>query len=206
MSEIGLTFTAVAGGLGQPLNTMQLLWINLMTDVFPALALALDPPEPDVLRRPPRDPEEPIIRREDFKRYGLEAAALTAGSLGAYGYGLMRYGPGPQAGTLAFMSLTLAQLLHAQSCRSETHGLFSAERLPENRWLNRALIGSAALQLSTVLLPPLRGLLGTTLIMPADALVVGTAATLPYLGIEAMKRPAPPVVPAPAALISGSAS
>ena len=199
MSEIGLTFIAVAGGLGQPLNTMQLLWINLMTDIFPALALALDPPEPDVLRRPPRDPQEPIIRRQDFKRYGLEAAALTAGSLGAYGYGLMRYGPGPKAGTLAFMSLTLAQLLHAQSCRSETHGLFSAERLPENRWLSGALIGSAALQLSTALLPPLRGLLGTTLIMPADALVVGVAASLPYLGIEAMKRPAPPALPAPAA-------
>jgi len=206
MSEIGLTFIAVAGGLGQPLNTMQLLWINLLTDIFPALALALDPPEPDVLSRPPRDPLEPIIRRQDFKRYGLEAAALTAGSLGAYGYGLMRYGPGPQAGTLAFMTLTLSQLLHAQSCRSETHGLFSAERLPENRWLTGALIGSAGLQLSTVLLPPLRSLLGTTLIMPADVLVVGAAAGLPYLAIEAMKRPAPPTLPSPTALITGSAS
>jgi Ca2+-transporting ATPase len=206
MSEIGVTFIAVAGGLGQPLNTMQLLWINLMTDVFPALALALDPPEPDVLRRPPRDPQEAIIRRQDFKRYGLEAAALTAGSLGAYGYGLLRYGPGPQAGTLAFMTLTLSQLLHAVSCRSETHGLFSAERLPENHWLTGALAASAVLQVSTVLLPPLRGLLGTTLLMPADALVVGAAAGLPYLAIEALKRPALPAPPSLAALITGSAS
>jgi Ca2+-transporting ATPase len=187
ISEIGLTFIAVAGGLGQPLNTMQLLWINLLTDVFPALALSMDPPEPDVLRRPPRDPHEPILRAQDFRRYGVEAAALTAGALGAYGWGLVRYGPGPQASTLAFMTLTLGQLLHARACRSETHGLFSAERLPENRWLDRALLGSAALQLATVLLPPLRGLLGTTPLLPADALLVGAAAGLPYLAIEAMK-------------------
>jgi len=193
LSEIGLTFIAVAGGLGQPLNTMQLLWINLLTDVFPALALSMDPPEPDVLRRPPRDPHEPIIGARDFRRYGLEAAALTAGALSAYGWGLMRYGPGAKASTLAFMTLTMSQLLHARSCRSETHGLFSAERLPENRWLDRALLGTAALQLATVLLPPLRGLLGTTPLLPADALVVGAAAGLPYLAIEAMKTAGAPV-------------
>lgn len=187
LSEIGLTFTAIALGLGQPLNTLQLLWINLLTDVFPALALAMEPPEPDVLRRPPRDPQEPIIRRQDLGRYGVEAAALTAGSLAAYGYGLVRYGPGPGAGTLAFMTLTLSSLLHALSCRSDTHGLFSRERLPENRWLTAAVAGTAALQAATVLLPPLRGLLGTTLPMPADILVVGAATALPYLAIEATK-------------------
>ncbi|NWG87066.1 MAG: cation-transporting P-type ATPase [Hydrogenophilaceae bacterium] len=187
MSEIGVTLVAVAAGMGQPLNTMQLLWINLLTDVFPALALAMDPAEPDVLSRPPRDPQESIIRRQDFKCYGVEAAALTAGALGAYGYGLMRYGPGPQASTLAFMGLTLGQLLHAISCRSETHGLFSAERLPPNRWLTLAVGGSAALQLGTVAIPGLRGLLGTTPVMPADFLVVAGSAGLPYLAIEAMK-------------------
>jgi Ca2+-transporting ATPase len=197
ISEIGLTFIAVAGGLGQPLNTMQLLWINLLTDDFPALALSMDPPEPDVLRRPPRDPHEPIIRTQDFRRYGLEAAALTAGALGAYGWGLLRYGPGPQASTLAFMTLTMGQLLHARACRSETHGLFSAERLPENRWLDRALLASAALQLATVLLPPLRGLLGTTPLLPADALVVAVAAGLPHLAIEAMKTAGAPATAAP---------
>ncbi len=198
LSEIGLIFTAIALGLGQPLNTMQLLWINLLTDVFPALALSMEPPEPDVLRRPPRDPQEPIIRRQDLGRYGMEAAALTVGSLAAYGYGLMRYGPGPQAGILAFMTLTLGQLLHALSCRSDTHGLFGPERLPENRWLTAAVAGSAALQASTVLLPPLRSLLGTTLPMPADLLVVGAATGLPYLAIEASKQ----AVLTPAALRS----
>jgi Ca2+-transporting ATPase len=60
LSEIVVMFTAIAAGMGQPLNPMQLLWINLITDIFPGLALALEPPEPDVLRQPPRDPTAPI--------------------------------------------------------------------------------------------------------------------------------------------------
>jgi Ca2+-transporting ATPase len=188
MSEIGITFVAVGGGLGQPLNTMQLLWINLMTDVLPALALAMDPAEPDVLQRPPRDPAEPIIRRQDFKRYGLEALSLTSGALVAYVYGLMRYGPGPQASTLTFMSLTLSQLLHAISCRSESHGLLSSEPLPPNRWLTGALAGSAALQVATVAVPGLRGFLGNSPMALSDVLVVAGASGLPYVANEAIKR------------------
>ncbi|MCX7673728.1 MAG: cation-transporting P-type ATPase [Thiobacillaceae bacterium] len=188
LSEIGLTFAAIALGLGQPLNTLQLLWINLVTDIFPALALSLEPPEPDVLRRPPRNPQEPIIRRQDLARYGFEAGALTLGSLAAYGYGVARYGPGAQANTVAFMSITLGQLLHALSCRSDTHGLFTRGRLPDNRWLTLALSGTALLQAGTVLLPPLRGLLGNSLPQPADWLAIAAGAGLPYLAIEAAKR------------------
>src|SRR6266496_3922864 len=103
-------FTALSTGLGQPLNALQLLWINLLSDVTPGLALALEPPEPDVLQQPPRDPAEPIL--------------MSAGAFGAYGYGLARYGMGAQANTLAFTSLTVGQLLHAFSCRSHTHSLF----------------------------------------------------------------------------------
>jgi Cation transport ATPase len=61
LSEIELTLAGVVMGMGAPLTPMQLLWINLFTDVFPGLALALEPPEADVLERPPRDPKEPII-------------------------------------------------------------------------------------------------------------------------------------------------
>lgn len=192
MSEIGVTFLAVAGGLGQPLNTMQLLWINLLTDVLPALALAMEAPEPDVLQCPPRDPAIPILSGEDFKRYGLEAASLTAGALGAYGFGALRYGPGPQAGTLAFMALTYGQLIHALSCRSETHGVFGRGKLPGNPWLTYAVAGSAVLQTGTVLLPGLRGLLGNAPLAPVDALAVAAGAGLPFLANEALKQILPP--------------
>ena len=62
MSEIMVTSVAMAAGLGEPLTPMQLLWINLVSDIFPGLALALEPPEPDVLLRPPRDPAEEILQ------------------------------------------------------------------------------------------------------------------------------------------------
>lgn len=187
LSEIMVMLTSVAGGMGQPLNTMQLLWINLITDIFPALALAVEPPEPDVLSRPPRDPDESVIGRADLKRYGFESLTITAGALGAYGYGLLKYGQGPQANTLAFMALTLAQLEHAISCRSDTHGLFSREKLPPNRYLQAAVAGSVVLQASTVLLPPLRGFLGTTPLTLLDTGVVLAGSSLPFLVNEATK-------------------
>lgn len=67
-------------------------------------------------------------------------------------------------------------------------------------------MGSTALQIATVLMPPLRGLLGTTLLLPADALAVGVTAGLPYLAIEAMKRPAAAVLPSRNVSPTGSAS
>ena len=119
-SEIMVMFLGTAVGMGSPLTAMQLLWINLMSDIFPGLALALEEPEPDVMSRPPRDPHEPVIRAGDFKRLAFEGGVMTAGALAAYGYGVWRHGLGPAAGTMAFQSLTLAQLLHAVSCRSGT--------------------------------------------------------------------------------------
>ncbi|MCL5237281.1 MAG: cation-transporting P-type ATPase [Nitrospirae bacterium] len=188
LSEIMVMFTAIAGGMGQPLNAMQLLWINLISDIFPGLALALEPAEPDVLSRPPRDPEEPIIKTSDFKRITFESGAISAGALGAYGYGIMRYGMGPQAGTMAFMGLAMSQLLHAISCRSEKHGIFDKEKLPPNRYLDMALGGSFALQALTVAVPGLRRLLGITPISLIDALVVGGSSVVPLVVNEATKK------------------
>ena len=134
-SEIQVMFVAVALGFGYPLNAMQLLWINLVSDIFPGLALALEPAEPDVMSRPPRDPKEPIVKSEDFKRITFEAVTMTTASLAAYGYGVMKYGMGPAAGTMAFHSLTTSQILHAISCRSETRSFLDAE-MPPNKYLS----------------------------------------------------------------------
>lgn len=188
LSEIMVMFTAIAGGLGQPLNAMQLLWINLVSDIFPGLALAMEAPEPDVLSHPPRDPSESIIRKSDFKRISFESAVLSAGSLGAYGYGIARYGMGQRAGTLAFMSLTTGQLLHALSCRSEEHSIFSPERLPRNRYLDMALGGSFVLQVLAMTIPGLRRLLGISPISLLDGVVIGGGAALPLLVNEATKK------------------
>jgi len=193
MSEIMVVSGAISFGLGEPLNSMQLLWINLMSDVFPALGLALEPPEPDVLSRPPRNPEEQIVQLSDFKRITSEAAVLSAGAFGAYGYGILRYGMGPKASTMAFTSLTLGQLLHALSCRSETHGFFdpirSAERPPlrPNPYLYWAVGGSVALQVLTLTVPGLRRLLGITPVGLFDSIVIGSAAVAPLIANEITK-------------------
>jgi Ca2+-transporting ATPase len=188
LSEIMVMFSAIAGGLGQPLSAMQLLWINLISDIAPGLALALEPPEPDVLNQPPRNPDDPIIKTSDFKRIAFESASLSAGALSAYGYGIMRYGMGQRTGTLAFMSLSIGQLLHAISCRSEKHSIFEREKMPSNRYLNIAIGGSLGLQLITMAIPGLRNLLGITPISISDGIVVGGSALLPLLVNEGTKQ------------------
>jgi Ca2+-transporting ATPase len=179
---------------------MQLLWINLLSDVAPGLALALEPPEPEVLQQPPRDPAEPIMTAADFKRIGVESAVLSAGALGAYGYGLLRYGMGAQANTLAFSSLTIGQLLHAFSCRSQTHGVLGTTSLPANSYLTLAIGGSLALQLLTFIVPGLSSLLGLVPLTTLDGAVVGLSALLPLVVNEATKGYAQRQVSFPLAL------
>ncbi len=186
-SEIMVMFLTVAAGLPSPMTAMQLLWINLLSDIFPGLALALEQPEEDVLNRPPRTADEPIIKTSDFKRLTFEASTLSLGAMTAYGYGIMRYGTGANAGTLAFHSLTMGQLLHALSCRSETHGFFDGRQLPPNPYLTVALSGSFAVQCLTIFLPGLRGLLGLTPINLLDGAVIAGTAALPLLINEGTK-------------------
>ncbi|OPY76377.1 MAG: Calcium-transporting ATPase 1 [Syntrophorhabdus sp. PtaU1.Bin058] len=187
MSEIMFMFTGITLGLGQPLNTMQLLWINLMSDIFPGLALALEQPEPDVLNRPPRDTSEQLIRKSDLKRIFFESGTLTAGALAGYAYGAMRYGRGPQTNTIGFLSLTIGQLLHAISCRSEGPVLFSKEKMPSNKYLNTALAGSIGIQGAAMVVPGLRNLLGITPVGPVDIAAIGCCSILPLIVNEATK-------------------
>ena len=187
-SEIQVMFVAAAVGLGYPLNAVQLLWINLVSDIFPGLALALEPAEPDVMKQPPRDPLEPIVRTDDFKRITVEAATMTTASLAAYGYGIMRYGMGPAASTMAFQSLTTSQILHAISCRSENRSIFDAEASAPNNYLNVAVIASLGLQLAAQFIPGLRGLLGLTPLTVSDGLVIGAASVIPLMINEATKK------------------
>jgi Ca2+-transporting ATPase len=144
---------ATALGLGSPLNAMQLLWLNLVTDIFPGLALALEPPEPDVLDRPPRDPSQPILGKEDYFSIVLEGSVISVSALLAYGYALGQYGFSLRASTIAFMSLTIAQILHTYACRSDRHSIFESHKLPHNSYINGAVLGTLALQLAPLLVP-----------------------------------------------------
>jgi Ca2+-transporting ATPase len=189
LSEIMVAFAANIAGMGQPLTAMQLLWINLISDIFPGLALSLEKPEDDVLDCPPRDADEPIVTRSDLKRITVEAGVISIGAMSAYGYGIARYGLGLRASSMAFLSLTFGQLIHALSCRSDQHTIFDSEPpLPPNKYLNVALAGSFALQAMTFVIPGLRSLLGIGPIGLIDSLVVGSASVAPLLVNEMTKK------------------
>jgi Ca2+-transporting ATPase len=189
VSELALMGTAIAAGLPEPLDPLALLWTNLITDVSPAIALGLEPPEPDILQRPPFPRTAGLLTRDDWKGVAVDGALITAASLAAFLYGIGRYGPTPRAKTIAFMTITSAQLLYALSARSEVPlALLGPGRLRKNPWLSRTVVLSLAAQAGTVLFPPLRTLLRNAPIGLADAAVIAALAAAPTLAREGIKR------------------
>jgi Ca2+-transporting ATPase len=181
ISEIMLIFAAMASGIGFPLNIMQLLWVNLISDILPGLALSQEAPDPDILTRVPREAKAPLFSGSDFRTMIREAGVITGGALAAYGFGLARYGAGPAARTLAFQSLTVGQLLHAISCRSEYRRSQGSAAIPPNPLLSMAVGGSLCLQALTLFLPPLRSFLGLSRIGLIDLAVIAGSAMTPFL-------------------------
>ena len=187
LSELAVMIVGTAAGFSEPLNTMQLLWLNLVTDVFPSLGLALETPESNILNQPPRDPDEPILSQADYERIVLESAVLSISALGAYGYALTRHGPGSRASTVLFMGLTIAQILNALNARSTQPSLLGGEPRPDNPYLDAAVLGSLALQLLPLFVPPLRQLLRLGPLDPIDTAVIAGCALLSLAVNEATK-------------------
>ncbi|MEM8808506.1 MAG: cation-translocating P-type ATPase [Cyanobacteria bacterium P01_G01_bin.38] len=187
LSEIFVTAAMTTVAIGAPMTVMQLLWLNLVTDVFPGLALALEPPEPDVLTQPPRNPQEPIIKATDFGRIGFESTAISLSALGAYSYGLWQYGAGLQAGTILFMGLTIGQILHTLSCRSEKYPFWKGQKLPFNLYVGVAIAFTLTLQILPIGVPALSHLLKLAPLTFADWLIVALCALLPLLVNEGSK-------------------
>ena len=186
LSELAVAGLSAVLGLPDPFDPLALLWTNLITDVSPAIALGLEPAEPDILDRPPFPRAAGLLDSSDWRRVAFDGGLMTAATFGSFLYGLGRYGPGPQARTIAFMTLTSSQLAYALTARSESR--ISDPRLRSNPLLNRVTALSLALQACTVL-PPLRGILRTAALAPADWLVVAGAAAVPALIRELTKHP-----------------
>ena len=180
-SETMLMSGAIAAGVGSPLTSMQLLWINLISDIFPGLSLSMEAQDPDVLNQPPRDPQAPLFSTEDYLTMARESGVITANAMGAYTFGLLSYGPGLHAGALAFHSLTLSQLLHAYSCRSRTR--MGSTPKKSNPWLHTAVLGSIGLHVLTIIVPGLRTFLNLTPLRLADLGVIA-GSSLASLGLN----------------------
>lgn len=186
-SEILLMLAGTAAGYAEPLAPLQLLWINLVSDVLPAIGLAMEPPEPHQMEAPPRSPDEPIIGRENLGRLGREAALLTASAGGAGLFAALRHGfRSPQVRTHMFASLVTAQVLHALTSRSATRG--ALERARANPALFRIVGGSLAVQAGALALPSTSRLLGSGSIGPVDGLAIAAAGVLPFLVGEVGKQ------------------
>ena len=195
LTEIEVMLAGIAFGMGSPMNSMQLLWINLVTDIFPGLALSMEPAEKDIMQIPPRSSDDAIIGGQDLKKMIIESGIIGVGTMAAYMYGMRRYGPGAAASTLAFNTLTLNELAHAYSSRSEHRHLYNGSKdLPPNPHITKAILGMTALQAIVSFLPSFRRLLGTTPLSAVDLLVIAGGVLGPLAVNEAIK-PALPELP-----------
>jgi Ca2+-transporting ATPase len=185
MSEVVVAVVASLMGMTEALTPMQLLWINLVSDIAPELALAVQPPDDNVLARPPRAPGQPFFSKSDLLRIAAYGATISTGSIAAYLYG-MRTGGGQRASTLAFLTLTGTQLLHTLSARSDTHSVFDKTHLETNKYIPMAMFGGLGLTLLTQF-TPLRGLLGSVPIAARDWAVVAGCGVVPFIAIELQK-------------------
>jgi P-type Ca2+ transporter type 2C len=153
VSEVLVMLIAAVIGLPLPLLPVQILWINLITDSLPALALAVDPTDPDILRRPPRPPQAHFLGRSRIITMAAQGAFLALSAISAFAYCLYAMEDGlRQARTMAFTVLVVAQLFHAFNCRSDRQSIFSLGVFT-NRPLLWGVIGSMTLQAAILLMP-----------------------------------------------------
>lgn len=185
LAEVLFIFASILLGWPLPLLPLQILWVNLVTDLFPALALAVEPPEAGLMRQPPRDPAESILSRSFFLLISWQGALLAGLCLIAYGWSLERYGPGDHARTIALMSLIGCQVGHLFNCRSRTQSALAG--LFRNRWLWLSLLLVGLLQGLAIGYAPLAEMLGTVTLTLVDLWVVGATVFVPILVVEAIK-------------------
>ncbi len=188
LSEIIFMLAAAAAGREHPLSPIQLLWINLLTDIMPALGLAMEPAAPDLMTRPPREASKPVMSGAEFGTLTRDAGLMAASAFAAQA-AAARVGSGKAGQTVGFSSLVAAQLFYGFSCRSR-NGPVSIDRpLPRNPFFFGAVGTAFAAQLAALFLPGFRQLFGPPLSV-GDFAVSIAAGAASMLAIELLPRPA----------------
>jgi Ca2+-transporting ATPase len=176
---------ARAAALPTPFSPVQILWVNLIMDGPPALALGVDPPEPDVMDRRPRDPGEPVLGTARLLRLLVIGATMAAGTLGVYVWARSAVAA-EVATTLAFTTFVLFQVVNAFNARSETATALRRHSLA-NRRLLAALAAVVVLQVLVVQVPLAQPVFDTTALTPAQwGLCVAVA--LSVLAVEETRK------------------
>jgi len=166
-----------------PLVALQILWLNLVTDVFPALSLGWEPAEENVMQRPPRNPQEEILTRRFQLLILFQGLLLAAATLGAYLFALEITGDLGAARTVAFLTLALVQLLHIFNVRTGgvlriDHTLFS------NPYIWGAIVLVLGLQAVAVYTPLMNQVLQTTPPGILELLIVLLASAASLIAIQ----------------------
>ncbi len=172
VGEILIIFFAMLLGMPAPLRPVQLLWLNLVSDGAPALALGLEEGDPEVMKQAPRSPTEPVIDRRMAIGIGIVGLVDALAVLGVFYLALQRY-PGQLAAaqTIAFVTLCTSELIRAFTARSESRSVFSGGALA-NRWMVWAVLVSFALVMLVVYVPFLQPLFDTVPLGASDWLLM----------------------------------
>ncbi|MBN2558955.1 MAG: cation-transporting P-type ATPase [Clostridia bacterium] len=183
LSEIMLIFISIIIGVPAPLLAIQILWLNLVTDIFPAFALAWEAPEARTMERPPRDPGKPIITNSYKMRIVLQGFVIVLGPLFVYliamnlGYAI------EESRTIGFMALALVQLFHVFNVRRK-NGLGFDSTLFKSPYLWGAFLVTMGLQMVAVYVPFMQKVLKTTAMSPVMWLYVIAGAVAPIILIQ----------------------
>ena len=174
VGEIGLMAGAAILGMPTPLSAVQILFVNLATDGLPALALSVDPAEPDLMRHKPRNPRKGIFTRPVVTLMAVGGIWSTIVNLGLFSWEMHTSRSLQEAMTMSFVSLVLIQFFKAYNFRSDhlsvLNGIFS------NKWLNLAIIFDLLLMIGVIYLPFLQGPFETYALPLEDWIIVTAAA------------------------------
>ena len=191
IGEIVTLFLATLFNFHQPpLVAVQLLWLNLVTDSLPALALGMEPVEPSVMAEKPRSASEPLFTRRFSIRLAWQGLMVGLLTLAAYWLGEYVLSDPTMAdataNTMAFATLTFCQLFHAFDVRSERQSI-ARIGLTSNPAMNKAFLVGMALQLSVLLIPPLMSVFQVCALNPVEWLVVLGLSLIPLAVCEIEK-------------------
>nr|HPK27301.1 cation transporting ATPase C-terminal domain-containing protein [Anaerolineaceae bacterium] len=184
MGEILIIFIGTLLGWPPVLTAIQLLWLNLVTDGAPALALGSEKGDPDIMQYPPRPPDEPIINRTMLTGIILQTIAISAATLSAFAIG--RNISLDLGETMAFVTLSVSELLRAYTARSENVTVFKIGVF-SNPMMNWAVLASLALIIAVVYVPFLQPIFNTTAIDPIHWLMILPLILLPSIVAELSK-------------------
>jgi Ca2+-transporting ATPase len=187
ISEVLTMFIAMAAGFPLPLLPIQILWINLVTDGLPAVALGLDPADPEIMNKPPRKLGESILNNKRQLNLLVQGLLLTAGSLSSFIIALNVLGTGlEKARTIIFATLVLSQLLHALNFRSESKTLLSRNSFL-NRFLLLAIGGALLLQIGIINIPFFQPIFHTVTLQLKDWSLIVLISLASVIAIDIIK-------------------